>query len=202
MDIVTLRNWDHDFDVLVYEPVRGWDGVIADEALLRDQCDQRGAILVADEMITGFLRWGPRFMNRAADIVVSGKGLAQGAPLAVIGVKPDLMPHSMPIGWTTTGGGNNLVSTIGLHVLQHLIKNERPLQDAVHAIHTALQPVCHRGAGALWFHDCRDPASMRAVFERSRIVASWHGSVLRLGPRFGIESELLHQTINLIKESA
>lgn len=197
MGIVTL-DWKTDFDVLIYEPIRGWDGVQEYEAALRTACDKRGAVLIADEMITGFLRCGPRFLNKTADIVVSGKGLAQGAPLAVLGVSDALMPRTMPIGWTTTGGGNNLSATIGLRVLQHLMHHEDIYRNAVHRIHTALEPVCHRGAGALWFYDCENPAAMREAFESENIVASWHGSMLRLGPRFGVEPELLQRTIALI----
>jgi 4-aminobutyrate aminotransferase/(S)-3-amino-2-methylpropionate transaminase len=200
MGIVKLDSCDQDFDVLIYEPIRGWDGVAEDEALLREHCNRHNAILIADEMITGFLRCGPRFMNRTADIVVSGKGLAQGAPLAVLGVRPELMPANMPIGWTTTGGGNNLSATIGLRVLQHLMKYEQIFQDSVRLIHSKLAPVCHRGAGALWFYDCINPSKMRKAFEDAHIVASWHGAMLRLGPRFAAEPELLERTIGIIGE--
>jgi adenosylmethionine-8-amino-7-oxononanoate aminotransferase len=56
---------------------------------VRQLCDQRGVLLIADEVMTGFGRTGRNFAmdhwNLAADMVVAGKGIASGyAPLAAV----------------------------------------------------------------------------------------------------------------------
>lgn len=191
MDIIRLDLTDPEpFDVLIYEPVRGWDGVAHDEAQLRKLCDENNALLIADEMITGFLRCGRRFLNTSADMVISGKGLSQGVPLTVLGIGHHSMPESLPIGWSTTCGGNNLSSTVGLRVLQFLIENENELQEQINRIETKLSTVCQRTKGALGFRDCNNASSLCERFDKNHIVASWHDNILRLGPDFCMGSEL------------
>jgi len=176
-----------DFDVLLYEPLAGWDGTFARETRLRTLCDEREAFLIADEMITGFLRCGHRFLNRTADMVISGKGLAQGAPLAVLGIKHELMPlFHLDIGWNTTTGGNNLSSTIGLHVLRHLIEEEEELLSNIQRIENALSDMGFSADGALGFMQLKKGSSgaLRESFERHHVIASWHEDCLRVGPSF------------------
>lgn len=176
-----------DFDVLIYEPIAGWDGTPVDETRLRMLCDEREAFLIADEMITGFLRCGRRFLNRTADMVVSGKGLAQGAPLSVLGIKQDLMPlFHLNIGWNTTTGGNNLSATIGLHVLRHLIQSELELLGDIQRIENALSDMGFSANGALGFMRLEEGSSgaLRVRFENRHVIASWHEDCLRVGPSF------------------
>ena len=173
------------FDMLIYEPISGWDGTLADEVALRKLCDANNAILVADEMITGFMRCGERFLNKSADIVVSGKGLSQGAPLSVLGVSSKLA-IDISVGWNTTGGGNNLSAAIGLHTLHFLMHNESDIKDRVRDLEWNLQEAgVDRVYGALGFLDMAgDPAIVREVFEDAKVIASWHGKTLRVGPNF------------------
>jgi 4-aminobutyrate aminotransferase-like enzyme len=191
-----------EFDVLIYEPIRGWDGAVANEWQLRKLCDERRALLVADEMITGFMRCGERFMNNNADMVVSGKGLAQGTPLAVLGMTPDLVPRKFSIGWNTTGGGNNLSATIGLRVLEFLTEHEQALDAAVCSIEMSLKAMGFKSWGALGFKRMQaDPKRMNAVFEKRRIIASWHDPFLRVGPSFITTEEELDQLARVLKEA-
>jgi acetylornithine/succinyldiaminopimelate/putrescine aminotransferase len=175
-----------DFDVLLFEPVRGWDGVAANEDHLRWLCNAKGALMVADEMVTGFLRCGQRFLSTQADMIVSGKGLAQGVPLAVLGVCNALASHSLPIGWNTTCGGNNLSATVGVHVLSELVREEESILLAVANIQAQLKGLrFDRVYGALAFKDLRnDPAAVRNTFESAQLIASWHERHLRVGPSF------------------
>lgn len=180
------------FDVLVYEPVSGWDGTWNSPVKMRKICDARGALLIADEMITGFGRCGDRFLSRNADMIVSGKGLAQGAPLSVLGVSKKLN-DKISIGWNTTGGGNNLCASIALNVLDYLMRYEDELSNRLLRIENFLRQYRFgRVYGALAFRDLTLPAaSVRSVFEREHVVASWHGNVLRLGPNFYTTDEQL-----------
>jgi 4-aminobutyrate aminotransferase-like enzyme len=177
-------NWPH-FDVLIYEPITGWNGTVADEKILRLACDERNALLIADEMITGFLRCGKRFLNTTANMVVAGKGLAQGVPLTVLGMRSNLASLPLPIGWNTTCGGNNLCSTIGFRVLKNLIANEDAYTKSVLTIENALTKMGFKAWGAFGFKKLtNDPKKAREVFERNRIIVSWHNEFIRIGPSF------------------
>lgn len=173
------------FDVLIYEPVTGWDGTWNNPVAMRRLCDEFGAMLIADEMITGFGRCGFRFMSYDADMIVSGKGLSQGAPLAVLGIRESI-EQGLSIGWNTTGGGNNLSATIGLHVLRHLMENDSEIHKRVKRIEREFKRRNFgRAFGALAFRDLTQvPADVRGVFEQRHVIASWHDKVLRVGPNF------------------
>ncbi|MBI1796211.1 MAG: glutamate-1-semialdehyde 2,1-aminomutase [Candidatus Eisenbacteria bacterium] len=90
---------------VIVEPVAGNMGCVPPEPGflygLRERCDRHGALLVLDEVITGF-RLGPggaaqRFGIRP-DLVTMGKALGGGMPLAAYGGRVDLMRKIAPEG--------------------------------------------------------------------------------------------------------
>jgi glutamate-1-semialdehyde 2,1-aminomutase len=93
---------------------------------LRVECDRIGALLVFDEVITGF-RIGPagaqgRFGVRP-DISVFGKVIGGGLPLAAVGGPAAVMAHLAPTGPVYQAGtlsGNPLATAAGLAVLGEL----------------------------------------------------------------------------------
>jgi glutamate-1-semialdehyde 2,1-aminomutase len=90
---------------VIVEPVAGNMGCVPPEpgflAGLRERCDRNGALLVLDEVITGF-RLGPGGASRrfgiTADLVVLGKVLGGGMPLAAFGGRRALMERVAPAG--------------------------------------------------------------------------------------------------------
>ena len=68
---------------------------------LRAQCNANGALLVFDEVITGF-RVGPAGMQGitgiAPDLSIFGKVVGGGLPLAAVGGRADVMDHLAPVG--------------------------------------------------------------------------------------------------------
>jgi glutamate-1-semialdehyde 2,1-aminomutase len=102
------------------EPVAGFlDG-------LRAACDDAGALLVFDEVITGF-RLGPggaqeRFGVRP-DLTTLGKVLGGGLPIGAVGGRADVMASLAPLGPVYQAGtlsGNPLATAAGLAVLERL----------------------------------------------------------------------------------
>ena len=93
---------------------------------LRDACDRAGALLVFDEVITGF-RLGPggaqeRF-GVTPDLTTLGKVIGGGLPLAAFGGRADVMAHLAPEGPVYQAGtlsGNPLATAAGLAVLDEL----------------------------------------------------------------------------------
>jgi glutamate-1-semialdehyde 2,1-aminomutase len=112
---------------MIVEPVAGNMGVVppADGYLqaLREACDRAGALLILDEVITGFRvarggaqeRYGVR-----ADITCFGKVIGGGLPVGAFGGRADVMRELAPEGPCYQAGtlsGNPLATAAGLAVL-------------------------------------------------------------------------------------
>jgi glutamate-1-semialdehyde 2,1-aminomutase len=115
---------------IVVEPVAGNMGVVPPEdgflEGLRQLCDASGALLVFDEVITGFrvARGGAqeRFGVRP-DLTILGKIVGGGLPLAAFGGRADIMAELAPSGPVYQAGtlsGNPLATAAGLSVLRRL----------------------------------------------------------------------------------
>jgi glutamate-1-semialdehyde 2,1-aminomutase len=115
---------------IIVEPVAGNMGVVppGDGFLeaLRQLCDASGALLVFDEVITGFriARGGAqeRF-GITPDLTVLGKIVGGGLPLAAFGGRAEVMDQLAPIGPVYQAGtlsGNPLATAAGLSVLRRL----------------------------------------------------------------------------------
>jgi glutamate-1-semialdehyde 2,1-aminomutase len=115
---------------ILVEPVAGNAGVVPPAAgfleALRTLCDASGALLVFDEVITGFrvARGGAqeRF-GVLPDLTVLGKIVGGGLPLAAFGGRADVMERLAPVGDVYQAGtlsGNPLATAAGLSVLRRL----------------------------------------------------------------------------------
>jgi glutamate-1-semialdehyde 2,1-aminomutase len=115
---------------IVVEPVAGNMGVVPPEPgfleTLRALCDASGALLVFDEVITGFrvARGGAqeRF-GVLPDLTILGKIVGGGLPLAAFGGRAEIMQHLAPAGGVYQAGtlsGNPLATAAGLSVLRRL----------------------------------------------------------------------------------
>ena len=115
---------------IIVEPVAGNMGCVPPAPgfleALRLLCDASGALLVFDEVITGFrvARGGAqeRF-GVTPDLTVLGKIVGGGLPLAAFGGRADVMEHLAPAGAVYQAGtlsGNPLATAAGLSVLRRL----------------------------------------------------------------------------------
>lgn len=93
---------------------------------LRERCTRAGALLVFDEVITGF-RVGPAGMQGRTgvtpDLSIFGKVVGGGLPLAAVGGAAAVMDHLAPLGAVYQAGtlsGNPLATAAGLAVLERL----------------------------------------------------------------------------------
>jgi glutamate-1-semialdehyde 2,1-aminomutase len=115
---------------IVVEPVAGNMGVVPPAPgfleTLRKLCDASGALLVFDEVITGFrvARGGAQeLLGVAPDLTILGKILGGGLPLAAFGGRADVMSELAPSGPVYQAGtlsGNPLATAAGLSVLRRL----------------------------------------------------------------------------------
>ncbi len=115
---------------IIVEPVAGNMGVVPPVEgflqALRDLADACGALLVFDEVITGFrvARGGAQERYGVTpDLTVLGKIVGGGLPLAAFGGRADVMDHLAPLGPVYQAGtlsGNPLATAAGLSVLRRL----------------------------------------------------------------------------------
>ena len=121
---------EHPVAAILAEPVAANMGVIppADGflAFLREQADAGGALLVFDEVISGFrvARGGAQDLYGVdADLTIMGKVLGGGLPAAAYGGRRVLMEHVAPAGDVYQAGtlaGNPLAVAAGLATLREL----------------------------------------------------------------------------------
>jgi glutamate-1-semialdehyde 2,1-aminomutase len=119
---------------VIVEPVAANMGVVAPVPgfleSARALCDEHGAVLIFDEVITGFRlgRAGAQGMlGVRPDMTLLGKVIGGGLPLAAFGGRADLMDHVAPVGSVYQAGtlsGNPLAVAAGLAVLDAI--DERP----------------------------------------------------------------------------
>ena len=115
---------------IIVEPVAGNMGVVPpnDGFLegLRSLCDTSGALLIFDEVMTGFrVAWGGYQIlgNHTPDLTCLGKVIGGGLPAAAFGGRADLMKQMAPTGPVYQAGtlsGNPLAVAAGLKTLELL----------------------------------------------------------------------------------
>jgi glutamate-1-semialdehyde 2,1-aminomutase len=115
---------------VLVEPVAGNMGVVPPEdaflLALRRLCDASGALLVFDEVITGFrvARGGAQELYGVTpDLTILGKIVGGGLPLAAFGGRAEIMDRLAPAGDVYQAGtlsGNPLATAAGLAVLPRL----------------------------------------------------------------------------------
>ena len=193
------------------EPVAGNMGVVppAEGFLegLRRLCDESGALLVFDEVITGFrvARGGAqeRF-GVLPDLTVLGKIVGGGLPLAAFGGPAELMQRLAPVGDVYQAGtlsGNPLATAAGLSVLRRLtpeVYEELELKGArLEAGLSGFGRFERVGAMATLFVDDY-PGLFRHLLERGIYIAPSQNEALFLSTAHGDEE--IDRTVEGVSE--
>ena len=115
---------------VIVEPVAGNMNLIAPRRgfleRLRELCTRDGALLIFDEVITGFrvgLRGAQELYGVKADLITLGKVIGGGMPLGAFGGRRDIMERIAPLGPVYQAGtlsGNPLAVAAGLATLRKL----------------------------------------------------------------------------------
>ncbi|MCE9616665.1 MAG: glutamate-1-semialdehyde 2,1-aminomutase [Lentisphaerae bacterium] len=124
-----------DIAAIIVEPVAGNMGLVPPHADflpgLRRLADRSGALLIFDEVITGF-RFGPTTYGQLCgvkpDLTCLGKIIGGGAPIGAIGGRAEIMRSLSPLGGVYQAGtlsGNPVAVAAGLAMLR-LIREENP----------------------------------------------------------------------------
>ena len=112
-----------DVCAVIIEGIQGVGGIRipSDDFLrvLRQECDQYGAVLILDEIQSGYGRSGKFFAHQYSgirpDIITVAKGIANGFPMGGVLISPKFIPEYGQLG--TTFGGNHLACATAIAVL-------------------------------------------------------------------------------------
>jgi 4-aminobutyrate aminotransferase-like enzyme len=219
---------------IIVEPMQGTAGnVIPPPGFLpavRAIAKDHGALLIADEMITGFGRtgkfWGVEHDGVVPDVMTCGKGIGGGFPLSAV-VSTDALtqarPFSNPSGSSSSYGGNPLAAAAGLAALE-IIVSENLVENSARvgrAMLSRLQTMQEkhriigdvRGQGLmLGIELVEDRATKRlvakdftkALFQeclRRGLLAMVYTPVVRLNPPLNIPEETALEGLELFDEA-
>ena len=124
-----------DVAAVIIEGIQGVGGCFVPDPIFLEAaaefCKQYGALLILDEIQSGYGRSGKFFAHQFAaikpDIISVAKGMGNGFPIGGILISPELKPWSGMLG--TTFGGNYLACAAGIAVLD-IIKQEHLIENA------------------------------------------------------------------------
>jgi 4-aminobutyrate aminotransferase/(S)-3-amino-2-methylpropionate transaminase len=207
---------------VVLEPVQGEGGFIpmAEDfpRQLKELCEQHGILYVDDEVQSGIGRTGPvwaiEHYGVEPDLLVSGKSLGGGLPLAAVTGKAELMDAVPPGGLGGTFGGNPLACAAAIAVLNEVRTPEfgaraeelgRRIRERLEALNAGEV----RGLGPMLAVELPEKTPERAsrvtaaARERGLVLLScgMYGNVIRILVPLTIDDELLERGLNLLEEA-
>ena len=213
-DASALEQIDTSVGAVIVEPVQAEGGVrVPGDGFLpavRRRCDTVGALLIADEVVTGFGRTGRLFASEhwsvVPDILVLAKALGGGMPLGAFVGRPDVMrtlSHDPPLAHVTTFGGHPVSCAAGLAALDVVLADGLAARaarvgaawvtDLRVALGSAVRDV--RGLGLLIGLEFHTPGATRQFAQRcfdDGLILNWtlhRDSVVRLAPPLSISAD-------------
>ena len=207
---------------VMLEPIQGEGGINLPApgylAGLRKLCDERGALLILDEVQTGLGRTGKWFAyqhyDAVPDILTCAKALAAGLAAGVLLARAEVADALKPGMHGSTFGGNPIACRAGLAAIEAI--EEDDLLDRGTAIGERFRGHLDRLQselpGVVW--DVRIRGAMIGVelsadaapvvarcLEKGLLVNATHGTVLRLLPALTLTDEQLDEGCALLAEA-
>lgn len=143
-----FSKYGDDIACVIIEPVAGNMGVIKAKdsfiKTLRRLCDEHGALLIFDEVMSGFrvaFKGAQSLFEEKPDLVTYAKIMGGGLPCGAYGGKREIMEHLSPLGGVYQAGtmsGNPIVMAAGLATLTKL-KNNLDGYDKIEALGKKLE---------------------------------------------------------------
>lgn len=214
---------DEETAAVILEPIQGEGGIIpADKEWLqavRRRCDETGALLIFDEIQTGFYRTGSLFAFQhyevVPDILCLAKAMAGGMPMGAFVSSSaifEAFKHDPPLNHVTTFGGHPVSCAAAHATLKELLKDDfgaraKAIEQMVREMLTTESIVEIRGRGAMLGMELKDRDLTKKVVEdclEKAIILGWtlHSDTLvRLAPPLIIDEKTLRRTLAQINDS-
>ncbi len=214
----TIGDNNADICAILVEPIQGEGGIQMADAdylqKLRKLCDQRGWLLMLDEVQTGNGRTGKYFCYQHSDIlpdvVTTSKGLGNGVPIGACLASGDAAQLMQPGNHGSTFGGNPLSCAAGLAVVNTIIddgleQRATALGDRIMSgLRTALANVDHvkevRGMGCMIGIELDKPCKslFAAAMDQGLIINITADSVVRLLPPLIMTDDEADQLVDIL----
>ena len=225
-DVTALARVDESVAAVIVEPIQGEGGVRIPpddfHPALRRVCNDTGALLIYDEVMTGLGRTGEWFACQhwdvCPDVMLLAKALGGGLPLGAFIGAAELMSelsHDPPLCHVTTFGGHPLSCAAGLAGLSFAEREDLPKQAALcgEQWFSELSALTNdvlievRGRGMLIALEFASPeltnTFCRSAFNNG-LILNWtlhRDTVVRLAPPLIMPPDQTEKAIALIKSS-
>jgi acetylornithine/N-succinyldiaminopimelate aminotransferase len=208
-----------DTAAVMLEPIQGEGGVVVPPEgylkAVRKLCDEKGMLLILDEVQTGFGRTGEMFawqlFDVRPDIFTVAKAIGGGFPMGAMLAKPEIMDAFQPGDHAATFGGNHLACAAGTAAVEAIV--EEKLSERAKELGTYLKQRLEelkdkhevikevRGEGLMIgveFEDCND--IVEKAKDKGVLLNCAQEKVLRFLPPLVIEKEQLDRVVEVLSE--
>jgi 4-aminobutyrate aminotransferase-like enzyme len=214
----------------VLEPIQGWAGTVMppDDFFpkLRQYCDRKGLLLMADEVLTGWGRTGQWLCTEhwgvLPDVVTIGKGFGNGFPVTCVAVREPYQECFEKVSASSSYGGNPVACAAALastEVIQeenllaharHLGEIARKRLERMLAEHAIIGDVrvkgCLMGIELVKDRATKEPfpEAGELTYQRAfRKGLAWipAGHILRMSPAIVMDDDALIKGLDIIDES-
>ena len=207
---------------VLLEPLQGEGGVHpAGPGYLRavrQLCDERGVLLIMDEVQTGLGRtgrwWGFEHADIRPDVVTSAKALGNGVPIGACWARADIAAAFQPGDHGSTFGGQPLASSAALATLRVMEAEDVPARAAAHgarlakALESTTGVATVRGLGLLLAAEL-EPAILDAheggakgvqarLLSAGLVVNAVTPTALRLAPPLLVSDEEIDEAVAIL----
>jgi len=207
------KSVDNETAAIMVEPIQGEGGVNIPPASyladLRQLCDDKGLLLILDEVQTGMGRTGKWFAFQHAgiepDIITLAKGLAGGIAAGALVAKPHVAASLKPGLHASTFGGNPIACRAGIAYID-TIEEDGLLQRATdigEKFRSLIEPLRQeipvirdvRIQGVMVGIDLSIPgaAIVKSCLEQRLLINCTHDTVIRLLPAMNIPDDLIDE---------
>lgn len=214
-DIAALEEAvDETVAAVMIETTQGEGGVqpleVSYLAAVRRLCDERGALLIVDDVQAGMGRTGTWFswqqLGFEPDIATTAKALANGLPIGACLATAEVAPAFVPGDHATTFGGGPVVCAAALAVIdeiesRHLLDNCRSRSEQLAAALTDLPGVVGvRGRGLLLAAQLAEETAAdvarRALVDHHLVINAVRPDAIRLAPPLIVEPTEVDEAVN------
>ena len=209
------RVMDDTVAAILIEPVQGEGGVnpASEEFFqgIRRLCDERGALMMVDEVQTGLARTGRWFgfqhFGVKPDVVTMAKALGNGMPIGACWATAEAAGSFRPGDHATTYGGQPLATSAAKAVLEVMERIDAPAVSAAagekltDAVMTLPQVSTVRGLGMLLAVEivgCEAPAVAARCLEKGLVLNGVTPTALRLAPALVITDEEMAEGVAIL----
>ena len=220
-NIESLDAIDDQTACVITEPIQGEGGIIVPSRewhqRLRERCTNQGALLIFDEIQTGFGRSGSLFafeqFGVIPDIITFAKAMAGGMPLGAFVASAAIMAsfrNDPPLSHVTTFGGHP-VSCAAARATLKVIREEKLAERAGWIEQKVKAALSHpsvveiRGMGAMLGLELRSAnltAEVVGECRKNGVLLGWtlhSNSLIRIAPPLNISEAALDAALNVIR---